>query len=364
MIDYVNLGISEEEYEEEISPRLKELFLSGQFVYAKQVEEFEANFAKYCGSKYAIALNSGTDALIFALKSLGIGQGDEVITVSNSFIATANAIEYVGATPIFVDINDNLLMDSLKLRAVITKKTKAIIPVHLMGLVCEMDEINSIAKEYNIDIIEDAAQSVGSVYKGKKTGTFGKIGCFSLHPTKNLSGITDGGIVTTDDKDISIYLKQVRNHGLIDRDRQNIIGRVSRLNSLNAVVLSYRLTILDSLLGKRIKTANLYSQLLKSIKEVKLIDVPSDVYHTYHTYIIKVTNRDKLQQYLLEHGIEAKIHYPILIHQQKPYKDKYYNLKNTEKLSLNILTLPISNITTKEVEYICNTINNFYKISI
>lgn len=361
MINYVDLSVSEEEYEKEISPRLKELFLSGQFVYGKQIEEFEKNFALFCGSKYAVALNSGTDALIFALKSLGIGQGDEVITVSNSFLATANAIEYVGATPIFIDINDNLLMDSSKIKDAITKKTKAIMPVHLMGLVCEMDEIISIATEYNIPVIEDAAQSAGSIYKGKKTGTFGKIGCFSLHPTKNLSGITDGGIITTDDKNISQYLKEVRNHGLIDRDTQNIIGRVSRLNSLNAVIVNYRLTKLDSILKERVERASFYHELLQDIEEVKLIKVPEYIYHTYHTYIIKVKNRDTLQKYLIKNGIEAKVHYPILIHQQKPYLHKNIHLENTQRLSNEILTLPIANVTQSDITYICKMIAEFYK---
>ncbi len=361
MINFLDLSVSEEEYDKEISPKLKELFLSGQFVYGKQIEEFEKNFALFCGSKYAVALNSGTDALIFALESLGIGQNDEVITVSNSFIATANAIEYVGATPIFIDINDSLLMDSSKIEAAITKKTKAIIPVHLMGHVCDMDEIISVANKYSIPIIEDAAQSAGSTYKGKKTGTFGKIGCFSLHPTKNLSGITDGGVITTENKEIAQYFKEVRNHGLIDRDTQSIIGRVSRLNSLNAVIVNYRLTKLDSLLKRRVQSAGVYHKLLKNVSEVDLINVPTYIYHTYHTFIIKVKKRDALQNYLLNKKIEAKIHYPILIHKQNPYLHRNIHLENTQKLSNEILTLPIANVTQTEIIYICNSIAEFYK---
>ncbi len=173
MIKYVDLGVDEEEYDKEISPLLKELFLSGQFVSNTQVEIFENNFAKYCGSKYAIALNSGTDALIFALKSLDIGIGDEVITVSNSFIATANTIVEVGATPIFIDIGDDLLIDTTKIENAITNNTKAIIPVHLMGNICDMDKIIKIANKYNLEIIEDAAQSVGSMYQIQKSYLLG-----------------------------------------------------------------------------------------------------------------------------------------------------------------------------------------------
>jgi len=361
MIKYVDLGITDEEYENNISPLLKEIFLSGQFVSNTYIEEFENNFAKYCGSKYAIALNSGTDALIFALKTLGIKEGDEVITVSNSFIATANAIVEVRATPIFVDIGDDLLIDINKIEKVITSKTKAIIPVHLMGHVCDMDKIIKIANKYNLEIIEDAAQSVGSMYKHKKTGTFGKIGCFSLHPLKNLSGITDGGIVTTDDENIATKIMQIRNHGLEDRDTQNSIGRVSRLNSINAVVLNYRLFQLDDIILKRRNIANLYNDFFKDNKNISLIDVSKDIYHSYHTYIIKVKNRDNLQKYLWEKGIETKVHYPILIHNQKPYKDRIYNLPNTEKLSTEILTLPIANVNKDDVSFICKTIIDFYK---
>jgi dTDP-4-amino-4,6-dideoxygalactose transaminase len=363
MIQYVDLGVDEIEYDKEIAPLIKEIFLSGQFLSNDKVEEFEKSFASYCGSKYAIALNSGTDALIFALKSLGIKDGDEVITVSNSFIATANSIEEVGATPIFVDIKNDLLMDASKIEKAITDKTKAIIPVHLMGHVCDMDAILSIAKKHNLKVIEDAAQSVGSMYKGKKTGTFSNVGCFSLHPLKNLSGVTDGGIVTTDDEDIAKQIKQLRNHGLIDRDNQNIIGRVSRLNSIDAVVLNYRLKKLNSILQSRREKASVYDILLKDIDGVVLIDVEEHIYHTYHTYIIKVENRDELVKYLFGKGIETKIHYPILIHKQKPFLKYNISLPITEELSSKILTLPIANVSEDDVRYICNTINNFYKVN-
>lgn len=361
MIKYVDLGISEKEYDKEISPRIKSIFLNGSFISDNIVEEFENNFASYCGCKYAVALNSGTDALIFALKSLDIGIGDEVITVSNSFIATANAISYVGATPVFVDIDDNLLMDTKKLAKLINKKTKAIMPVQLMGLVCNMNKINEIAKKYNLYVIEDAAQSIGSKFENTKTGNLSDIGCFSLHPLKNLSGITDGGIVTTNNIEIVNYIKQIRNHGLISRDEQNMVGRVSRLNSINAVTLDYKLTKLDSIIKKRRESADTYNKLLSNIKEVSLLNVPNNIFHTYHTYIIKVNDRDKLQKYLLNKEIETKIHYPIPIHKQKPFRNNIGNLKNTEFLSRKILTLPISHVTTKDIEYICSTISDFYR---
>ncbi len=362
MIKYTDLGISEDEFEQEISPRLKTVFLSGEFICDTQVKVFEDNFAAYCGSRFAIAVNSGTDALIFSLNSIGVGEADEVITVSNSFIATANAIAMVGAKPVFVDINENLLIDASKIEAAITEKTKAIMPVHLMGHVCDMDSILSISKKHDIPVIEDAAQSVGSMYKNFKTGTFGKTGCFSLHPLKNLSGITDGGIIVTDDEDIAEYLRQIRNNGLESRDKQKIIGRVSRLNSLNAVILEYRLKKIQSIISKRRVMAELYNKLLNNCQSVSLIDVPDNIYHTYHTYIIKVKNRAALQKYLAEKEIETKIHYPVLIHNQAPFNtdNGTFSLDKTTELSSQILTLPISMVNEDEVNYICQTIIDFY----
>lgn len=361
MIKYVELGVSEKEYVREIEPLLKEVFLSGQFISDTYVQAFEEAFKEYCGTDYAVALNSGTDALIFALQSLNIGQGDEVITVSNSFIATGNAIAYVGATPVFVDINDNLLMDASKLEEAITSKTKAILPVHLMGAVCEMDTIRSIANKYNLFVIEDAAQSVGSMYKGKKTGGLSDVGCFSLHPLKNLSGVTDGGIITTNNPQIAQYVKEVRNHGLMNRDIQNRVGRVSRMNSIDAIVLSYRIKSLKAIIDKRVENAKYYDSYLQKIENVHIIKLPEYIYHTYHTYIIRVKHREALQHHLIQKGIETKVHYPLSIHKQKPFLNTQGVVVKTEEYESQILTLPIANVSKDEIEYICRVIQEFYK---
>lgn len=362
MIKYIDLGISSKEYEEEISPLIKDIFLTGQFISDSYVKEFEDKFKNYCNTKYAVALNSGTDALIFALMSLGIGQDDEVITVSNSFIATANAISYLKAKPIFADINDNLLIDYKKIEELITPKTKAILPVHLMGAVCDMDEINKIAKKHKLFVIEDAAQSIGSTYKKMKTGSLSDIACFSLHPLKNLSGITDGGVVTTNNKQLASYIKKIRNHGLKNRDFQEFIGRVSRLNSINAAILNHRFDKLENIIKNRIERAKLYNDLLSNVQEIKTIKMKSYIKHTYHTYIIKAEKREKLQEYLQNKGIETKIHYPISIHNQKPFSHiNNQHLINTKKFEKNILTLPIANITFDEIRYVCKCINEFYK---
>nr|WP_051904367.1 DegT/DnrJ/EryC1/StrS family aminotransferase [Hippea jasoniae] len=362
MINYINLSISEQEYEQEISPLLKKIFLKGNFVGGEEIEEFENNFAKYIGCKYAISTASGTDALILALKALDIGVGDEVITVPNSFIATANAIEWIGAKAVFVDIGEDLLIDVKKIEKAITKKTKAIMPVHLTGLACDMDEINDIAKEYNLRVIEDAAQSIGSKYKGKKTGSLGDVGCFSLHPLKNLGGIGDGGIITTNNQDIAERLRLLKNNGLITRDEQQIIGRVSRLDTLNAIVLNHRLKKVDSVIERKRASAKKYHELLADIEGVELIKEAADKFHSYHTFVIKAEKRDDLKRYLFEKGIETKIHYPILIHQQKTFQDRGFKLPNSERLNKKILTLPL-NITEEEIEVVAGEIKGFYRVS-
>lgn len=360
-IPYINLSISKKKYRNHISPLLEEVFLQGNFVGGRSIENFEKNFAEYCDSKYAIAVSSGTDALILALKAFDIGADDEVITVSNSFIATANAIAWLGAKPIFVDIKDDLLIDYSKIEDAITSKTKAIMPVHLMGLPCDMSEINKIAKKYKLKIIEDAAQSVGTTYKGKKTGSLGDIGCFSLHPLKNLSGIGDGGIITTNSREIAKKLMMLRNNGLKDRDNQEIIGIVARLDAIKAVVLNERLEKLNNIILKRIKKAQLYIHNLKGISSVEMINYSKQKVHTYHIFVIKVKKRDKLQRFLMKNGIETKIHYPKLIHTQKLYKNQKFNLPNSERLVKKILTLPIANVSKDEINYICKKIKDFYK---
>ena len=361
MIKYINLAISHDEYQSKISPLIEKIFLKGNFVGGEEVEEFENNFAKYCGVKYAISVNSGTDALFLALKVLGIGHDDEVITVPNSFIATANAISLTGAQPVFADINeDDLLIDISKIEKLITSKTKAIIPVHLCGLMCDMDEIVATAKKYNLYIIEDAAQSVGSLYKNRKAGSIGDIGCFSLFPLKNLGGIGDGGIITTNNEKIANKLKILRNHGLKNRDELEVVGINSRLDTINAIILNERLKVLDKIILERNKKAKLYKYYLESVKEIKLQKIPDYKYHSYHVLMIIAENRDKLREYLMKNGIETKIHYPLLITEQRPYKQYNYNFVLARQLVKKILTLPIANLDDAQIKFICDKIKDFY----
>jgi len=362
-VKYVDLSVSENEFEKEYLPIIKDIFRTGHFVGGDAVEIFEDRFAKLCGTNHAVAINSGTDALILALKALGIGDGDEVITVSNSFIATANAIEWVGAKAVFADINKDFLMDVATVEPLINERTKAIMPVHLTGLVCDMDEINAIADKHGLKVIEDAAQSVCSEYKGKKAGSLGYIGCFSLHPLKNLSGIGDGGIVSTNHKELADKIRMLRNNGMKDRNNQEMIGTVSRLDTLNAGVLTLRLDKLQEIIDSRRSRAKIYRKYLNNIDQVRFYNTEGTdgKLHTYHVFMIEADKRDELAAYLLEHGVETKIHYPTSIHNQPPYYNRSFNLKVTEHMSGRILSLPISSATEADIKYTCNLIESFYQ---
>lgn len=360
-IKYVDLSVDEKDFDEHYAPLIKECFTAGDFIGGEAILKFEEKFANLCGTKYAISMNSGTDALILALIVLGIKKGDEVITVANSFMATVNAIKVVGAKPIFVEIDDDMLIDVKKIEKLITKKTKAIIPVHLSGLICDMDKIKHIAKKYNLYIIEDAAQAVGSKYKNKMSGNLGTVGCFSLHPLKNLSGIGDGGIATTNNKSIYKKLLLLRNHGMINRDYQDIVGYNSRLDTINAKVLNYRIEHLQKIIDKRRMNAGLYREYLKNLNIIILPFEHQKCYHTYHTFVIQAPKRDQLRSFLLDSGIDTKIHYPIATIKQKPYKDVKINLPKTIQCCDSILSLPISNVSKEEIKYISNRIIEFYK---
>jgi len=334
---------------------------TGNFIGGEDVEEFERNFASYCGVGHAVAVNSGTDALILALKAAGVGRGDQVLTVSNSFISTANAIRWTGAEAVFVDIGHDLLMSPEKLAEAVTARTKAVLPVHLTGLPCAMDMICDVAREYDLVVIEDAAQSAGALFKGRKTGSFGDIGCFSLHPLKTLGGIGDGGILTTGSAELARSLRLLRNNGLIDRDTVGVIGVVSRLDTINAAVLNGRLARLDEMILERRRRADLYRQGLEEVGEVVCPADGEGRRHAYHTYVILADERDRLLCFLRDNGVEAKIHYPTLIHHQPPYRAAARRLPMTEALNTKILSLPIASVSDSEITHVCGLIRQFYR---
>ena len=365
-IPYINLIKQSREEKKEIFKALNRLFLKSEFISGDEVEIFEQNIKKFLNVNYCVALNSGTDALTLGLHLLGVKRGDEVITPPNSFIASAASIVHLGAIPVFCDVKFDQNMDPKQIVKKISKKTKAIMPVHLSGRTCDMDEILNISKKFKIPIIEDAAQAIGTKYKNKFVGSFGKIGCFSAHPLKNLNAIGDGGYLVTNDKIIANKVKSLRNHGIVDRNNVSTFGYVSRMDNVQAAVLNLRFKKLNQVIKIRRRNANLYFDNLKNLKNITLPYEKKDEFNTYHTFVILADNRDKLKNCLEKKGINTAIHYPKLIFEQKAYKDKFIYPKKKEflvarKINKKILTLPINQYLSKnEINKISKEIFKFY----
>jgi dTDP-4-amino-4,6-dideoxygalactose transaminase len=361
-IPYVNLQKQWLEERDELLPIIDQVFASAQFVGGDELDRFEARIAKLCGTKYACALNSGTDALILALSMAGVRKGDEVITPPNSFIASAAAIVHIGAKPVFVDVLSDQNIDPTKIESAITEKTRAIMPVHLTGRMCDMDSIMSIAIQNNLLVIEDAAQSVGSKYKGKSSGSIGDVGCFSTHPLKNLNASGDGGFLTTNNESIFKQTKLYRNHGMADRNIVHNFGSVSRMDNLQAAILNYRLDNLDEVIQRRRNNARAYVEGIKN-HDVFFPEEKESEFNTYHTFVIQTKHRDKLKEYLALNSIETAIHYPFPIHLQPASRKLGYkngDFPITERQSKEILTLPINQYNNQEdIQRIIEVINEF-----
>ncbi len=279
---------------------LKRFVPTGDFTLGKPLIEFENQFSKLIGAKYAIGVNSGTDAIKLSLKALGVGFGDEVITTANTFVATVGAIAELGAIPVFVDCDDTFCMNVDLLEKVISKKTKAIVPVHFTGYMTDMRKLMPIAKKYNLPVVEDACQSILGAIENKKAGTWGNTGAFSLHPLKNLNVWSDGGVIVTDDEELAKNLRLLRNHGLIDRDNVEILGCNSRLDTIQAVVGNWLIPNAVAISNKRIENANYYDQHLRSISQITLPPRPKDFRIVYHLYIVFAENRDHLLDYCIK----------------------------------------------------------------
>lgn len=344
----------------EIDKATKNVLDTGWYVLGKEVENFENNFAKYIGVKYGIGVNSGTDAIKIALKSLGVSAEDEIITVSNTATPTVSAIREIGAIPVFIDIDDFFTIDSKKIEEKINKKTKAIIAVHLYGGCSEIDKIKSIAKKNKLALIEDCAQSTGAEFKNKKLGSFGDISCFSFYPTKNLGAYGDGGMILTNDSRLAKTSRSLRMYGMEKTYFSNIEGFNSRLDEIQAAILSVKLKHLDDWNKKRIEIASYYSKNIKN----SLVEIPrvrKNSKHVFHLFVIKTEKRDELMNYFSNYGIQTKIHYPFPVHQQKAYEFlKVKNLPLTEKISKQILSLPMfPEITKEELSFVVQKINEF-----
>jgi dTDP-4-amino-4,6-dideoxygalactose transaminase len=349
-IPYVQIPKQYAEEREEIRAVIDAVLAKGAYINDKLVDELEEELAVLCGTKYAVALNSGTDALIFGMKAMGIGEGDEVITPPNSFVASTAAIIHIGAKPVFADVLPDQNIDPAAVEAAITPRTKAIMPVHLSGRVCQMDKIQALAEKHGLQIIEDAAQSIGSRYQGKVSGSFGQVGCFSGHPLKNLNACGDAGFMTTNDEKIAARVKLLRNHGMSDRVTVEEWGYVSRLDTLQAAILKFRLKRLSAITEKRRVNAKYYQ---KNLKHPSIFMPPcrEEEFNTFHTFVIQTDHRDELQEYLQEQGIKTTIHYPVPIHLQPAAKGlghKRGDFPVTETQAERILTLPVNQYLTHE----------------
>ncbi len=329
----------------DVEKAVVEVLRSGQYILGENNKMLSEEIAKYMGVKNAVTLNSGTDALHLALRALNIGAGDEVISVAFTFVATTEAIGIVGATPVFVDIDENTFnMDASKIEAAITPRTKAIIPVHLYGQPCQMDVIMDIAKRHNLYVIEDCCQAIGAKYNGQMVGTFGDIGCYSFYPTKNLGAMGDGGLLITNSDEIKDRVIALRNHGGAIRYHHDEIGVNSRLDEVQAAILRVKLPYIDEWNTKRRENAYRYNELFANYPEIETPKELDNTYCVYHQYTVKIPNRDEVHAMLREAGIGAMIYYPIPLHLQKVHE--YLNVKEgalpvTEKNTKLVISLPM-----------------------
>lgn len=355
-VPYVDLGSQWLAIKDRAIPKISDVLESGMYLEHPIVNSLEERIANKLGVKFATSVNSGTDALIFALAALGVTRGDEVITVPNSYIASVAAIEHIGATTVFIDVGPDHLMDTEMIEQAITSKTKAIMPVHLEGKMADMVSINRIAKQHGLMIIEDAAQAFGSKFLDYQPGSLSDVACFSFHPLKNLNAAGDGGLVVANNYELIEKVRNLKNHGQSSRNVSNRFGFVSRLDSIQAVILDIKLDELDSTITRRRSNANFYDEHFYNLDIQKPIFLP-EIFHSYHLYVIEMDNRDGIQKALSDVGIETKIHYPILIVDQEAYRNKYptkkWHLPTAEKQSKKILSLPIhQNLSEIQLEYV------------
>ena len=350
---------------EDVLRTIDDVLSRGDLILRKDVEEFEKNIAFLVGTKYAVGLNSGTDTMFLPLKALGIGPGDEVITVSHTFVASIAVIVQVGAKPVLVDVKEDFTMDADKLEAAITEKTKAIIPVHLNGRSCEMDKIMEIAKKHNLIVIEDAAQALGAKYDNKMVGSFGLVGSFSLYPFKVLGCFGDGGIMTTDDEKLAEKVRLLRDHGQKTKTEIVCFGFNSRLDNIQAAILNLKFKYMPQYIQKRREIASIYEKGLSGVSGIKLPPAPaSDQKHfdTFQNYVLKAQKRDELYNFLKEKSVETLIKDPVANHLQPGLGLSNFNLPYSEQLAKEVISLPMyPELSQEQIEYVIDCVKEFYK---
>lgn len=374
-VPFLDLKIQYKQIEHDVLSMITEAMTNAAFIGGPQVEGFESEFSKFCESTYCVGVNSGTDALRFALMATGIGPGDGVITVPNTFIATTEAISQVGATPIFIDIdektynmNPEKLEDCLKKHLMpyasnLAPHPKAVIPVHLYGQPADMDPILEIAKKNNLTVIEDACQAHGALYKNKKTGSLGHVGCFSFYPGKNLGAYGEGGAIVTQDQGVADTIRMIRDHGQAKKYFHNIEGYNGRLDAIQAGVLRIKLKRLGGWNDSRHDNAEYYSELLSAVDGITIPVESSFARSVYHLYVIQADDRDALQEHLRKKGIGTGLHYPLPLHLQKAYAHLGYEQGDfpiTENTAKKLLSLPMfPELTREQIAYVAESIKEF-----
>jgi len=351
---------------DEVMGAITEALTKGDLVLRGQLRQFEQDVASFIGTKYAVGVNSGTDAQFLSLKAIGIGPGDEVITVAHTFVSTVTGIIHNGATPVLVDVGDDMNIDGEQLEQAISPRTKAIIPVHLNGRMCDMGRLMEIAAEHDLSVIEDAAQALGAKFDGKKAGSFGLTSFFSFYPAKILGAAGDAGLVATSDEEIAEKIRLLRDHGQ-QRATGDILlyGFNSRLDNVQAAILDVKLKHLPEWIERRRELASLYQKGLSDLQELTLPPSPQSngrFFDVYQNYVIRCRERDKLVAHLRESGIEILISWPKPMHHHEALGLKHFHLPKTEQLSNEVLSLPMyPELSDEQVEYVIETIHNFHK---
>ncbi len=363
-VPYVDIAAQHAPLKAELLDAVAGVIDSGAFVLGPQVAEFEARFAALCGSRYAVGVNSGTDALVFALRACGVGPGDEVITAPNSFVASATCIRLLGARPVFVDVGADYLLDVERIEAAITPRTKAILPVHLTGRAANMTAIRAIAERRGLAIVEDCAQAILAEHRGRRVGSLGTVGCFSLHPLKTLNACGDGGMLVTDDPAIYERALILRNVGLRTRDDAAEWSTNSRLDTMQAAMLLVKLRYLEGWTRARQANAARYREALAGLPQLRLpVDVPGDT-AVYHTFVVIAEERDALRAFLAERSIGSQVHYPVPIHLTNAARELDHrpgDFPVTEAQARSIVSLPVyESLTTDQHARVCAAIRDFY----
>lgn len=365
IVPFIDIKKNYASIKDDLQNAFRQVIESGQIVLGRKTEEFEKTYAKFSGTKYCIGVGSGLDAITFSLQASGVSKGDEVIVPANSYIAALNSVSHLGAVPVFVEPKESTFnIDPALIGDAVSKKTKAIIPVHFFGQACEMDPILKLAKAKNIAIIEDNAQSHGSTYKGKKTGSFGKANATSFYPTKNIGALGEAGAVTTDNKEIFETVKMLRNYGEKSKYNNYLIGFNSRLDELQAAFLLVKMKNLTRWTIARDKIAKIYLKELRDINGLILPVTEKGVKNVYHIFPVRTVQRDRLKIYLSGKGISTSIHYPIPPYLQKAYS--FLGIKKgmypiAEKLASTSLSLPIfPEMSELQLEYVTSTIKKFF----